>query len=110
MAHPMAGVALQQLVDQPPSHAATAGLRMHRDLPDEQGVGLFRRQIARNPAERPSGKLPKGGGVGEMRAMQQVAIQRIVIERLNAEVESTNRCDASLCKAALLDLKRALRE
>src|SRR3546814_5726511 len=109
MAHPMAGVALQQLVDEPPPHAATAGLRMHRDLPDEQGVGLFRRQIARNPAERPSGKFRKGAGVGEMRALQQVAIQRVVIERLNAADESPDRWTVCLLRAAIMDLSAALR-
>ena len=55
--------------------------RVDGDLPDEQRIVVFRRAVTRDPANAVVIRLGDGAGICEMSALQQIAVERVVIER-----------------------------
>src|SRR3546814_2239503 len=103
VAHPAAGLAAQQLADQALADAAAASLRMYCDLPHEEGIRLLRRQIAGDPSDRPAVDLGEGAGAGEVRALQQVAVEGVVVQRRDAADQGPDACAISLVRRSVVD-------
>src|SRR3546814_11640985 len=84
--------ATQKMVDHPAREPLPARSRRHRDLPDEEIVGIRRGAVARDPADHLPVPFGDDAMVGEMRALDEVAIGRRSEERrVGKECVSTCR-------------------
>ena len=74
--------AVEQLGDEAPGQLATAGGFGDGDLPHEERAGILRRNIGRDPSEDLTVFLGQHAGLGEVGALQEVAVERISVQRL----------------------------
>lgn len=73
--------AIEQRRDHTPGEPLASCLSRHGDLPDKKDVGIGWGAIARDPSQNTALTLCDNAAGREMRALQQVAIGRIAIER-----------------------------
>src|SRR3546814_7880034 len=81
---------------------------MYCDLPHEEGIRLLRRQIAGDPSDRPAVDLGEGAGAGEVRALQQVAVEGVVVQRRDAADQGPDACAIRLARRSVVDGGAAL--
>src|SRR3546814_18367699 len=81
---------------------------MYCDLPHEEGIRLLRRQIAGDPSDRPAVDLGAGAGAGEVRALQQVAVEGVVVQRRDAADQGPDACAIRLARRSVVDGAAAL--
>ncbi len=73
--------AIEQRVDHPAAKPLPSCGRRNGDLPYKEAFRLGRRAVSRNPTRHGAIAFGDHAAVGEMRALQQVAVGRIGVER-----------------------------
>lgn len=71
----------EQFVEHPAGEPLAPSFGRDRDLPDEEGARFRGRAMPRNPAENAAATLGDDAIVGEMRALNQIEVARIAVER-----------------------------
>lgn len=88
------------MIDHAAGEMLAASFRRDRDLPDEEGIRVGRRSIAGDPADRLPILFGKDAMIGEMLALQEIAVRRVLIERRTCRDQRRNRRAVSSARGA----------
>ena len=87
----MTSRARQNVLEHAGGQCLSAGLFTHRHLPDEQRVGFLRKAISRDKAHNLAITQGSNRCVGKVRALQQVALGGVGIQRRALPDQAGNR-------------------